>query len=310
MLSIDKRTAPYAALILRMTLGAILVTHGLSDERALPLPPTLSDADAISTLVSELLPVIEMAFGVLLILGIKTRAVAVVMVPVLFAAQLVNAHASWDSSARYAMWEYTIFLGVAGIAQALLGAGAGALRMRLIAIPRKLASHRARIASTDGPGSAIRIRPVRTEDIPTLVEILRTIDWLDHLNTEAPDVTIATMARHLNMCQANDSHSVLGAESPEGELIGYVAVHWFAYLCAPSTEGFVSDLFVSEGHRSCGVAARLLGAVEELGRERGAGRLMLLNGREWESYKSSFYAHLGWVERDKFANFVLWLGER
>ena len=34
----------------------------------------------------------------------------------------------------------------------------------------------------------------------------------------------------LALCQADDSHSVYVAQNPEGEILGYCAVHWLPYL--------------------------------------------------------------------------------
>lgn len=304
MLSVNKRTAPYAALVLRIALGSIMIFNGLSDERAFPVPAGLHIPEGLR-LAMEVLPVIEIAFGTLLLLGIKTRAVALVIIPVLLGAQSIDAHAARSTMPSSSAWQYTFMLSAACLAQALLGAGAW--RLRLTANPRRIQTQRALVEVGRRSESGIQVRAARADDLPVIARILNEVSWLEHLDSEPASVTLVRLRSHLQISQADDSHTVLCAEAPKRGVVGYLQVHWMASLCSPAVEGFVSDLFVSEDSRGCGIASRLLDVAMELARIRGACRLSLNNGRNWESYRLGFYSRHGWTERENFANFVYWL---
>lgn len=113
------------------------------------------------------------------------------------------------------------------------------------------------------------------------------------------------VARHLQQCLSDASHSVYLAAEATGDLVGYAAVHWLPYLFLPGPEGYVSELFVAEAARGRGTGSRLLQAVAQEAHARGCSRLSLLNMRGRESYERGFYAKLGWQERPDAANFIL-----
>jgi len=125
------------------------------------------------------------------------------------------------------------------------------------------------------------------------------------MNEESPAETERRLAEHLRLCLSDDSHAVLVTESPEGAILGYVAVHWLPYLMLAGPEGYVSELFVSESARGAGLGTKLLEAVKDMAISRGCSRLMLVNRKTRESYQRGFYRKLGWEEREEFANFVL-----
>ena len=128
---IDTRTAPYAALLLRVSLGALFLAHaGLKLFVFTPagtaayfgsvgLPPAL----AYLTIAAEVLG------GIGLILGLWTRAVAIVLTPILLGAIFtVHGGAGFFFDNAHGGWEYPAFWIVALIVQALLGDGIYALR--------------------------------------------------------------------------------------------------------------------------------------------------------------------------------------
>jgi GNAT superfamily N-acetyltransferase len=151
------------------------------------------------------------------------------------------------------------------------------------------------------------VRPATPEDVPAVAALLRGLGWFAFINDEAATETENRVKKHLCLCMADDSHSVLVAEDVKGAIMGYVAVHWLPYLMLPGPEGYVSELFVTETARSTGAGTRLLEAVRRIGVSRGCSRLMLVNRKSRESYKRGFYRKLGWEEREEFANFVLHL---
>lgn len=69
----------------------------------------------------------ELTGGVLLVLGVHARWVALALVPVLIGATWAHAGNSWVFSAPNGGWEYPAFLTLAAIVQFLIGDGAYAL---------------------------------------------------------------------------------------------------------------------------------------------------------------------------------------
>ena len=126
---IDVRMAPYAAFTLRTALGAMFIAHALLKVFVFTLPGTvqffqslgLPGALAYATVAAELIG------GALLILGVGTRWVAALLLPVLLGATWAHASNGWLFTAPNGGWEYPAFLSVATFAQTLLGDGAFAL---------------------------------------------------------------------------------------------------------------------------------------------------------------------------------------
>jgi GNAT superfamily N-acetyltransferase len=154
--------------------------------------------------------------------------------------------------------------------------------------------------------SNVQIRRAESQDAAPIAGIIRDLGWFAHVNTESYEATVERTAHHLELCGADQSHSVYVAEI-DGEVKGYAAVHWCPYLLFSGPEGYVSELFVSDSARNLGIGTKLLRAIEQEARSRGCSRLGLLNRRGRESYKRDFYKKRGWLEREEFASFVLTL---
>ncbi|MGB8213149.1 MAG: GNAT family N-acetyltransferase [Anaerolineales bacterium] len=150
----------------------------------------------------------------------------------------------------------------------------------------------------------IEIRKAEQSDVPAIAKILRELGWFAHITTETPAETQAHIARQLVLCQTDDSHLVFVAEAANGEVVGYVSVHWLPYLIHTGPEGYVSELFINNSSRGQGIGSRLLETVESEAIRRGCTRLALLNMRQRESYQREFYSKHGWEERPQAANFV------
>jgi putative oxidoreductase len=126
---IDSRTAPYAALLLRVSLGAMFIAHALLKYYVFTLPGTaqffqsigLPGALAYATFWAEL------AGGVLILAGVYSRWVAVAVLPILIGATWAHAGNGWLFTSAKGGWEYPAFLTVAAAALALLGDGRFAL---------------------------------------------------------------------------------------------------------------------------------------------------------------------------------------
>lgn len=126
------RTHPdLAAFVLRVSLGVMylahslllkLMTFGLEGTAAFFVGIGLPGWLATATFAAEA------AGGVLLILGVQTRWVALALTPALVGAIVfVHGGNGWVFTAANGGWEYPAFLIAASLVQALLGDGAYAL---------------------------------------------------------------------------------------------------------------------------------------------------------------------------------------
>ena len=124
-------TQAIGALVLRVSIGIVMIAHGLLKVLVFTLPGTAQFFDSVGFPGWSAYPVtfIEIAGGVLLISGVATRWVSLALIPVLLGATTVHFGAGWVFSNANGGWEYPAFLTVALIVQALLGPGALALRL-------------------------------------------------------------------------------------------------------------------------------------------------------------------------------------
>ncbi len=148
------------------------------------------------------------------------------------------------------------------------------------------------------------IRTARFTDAPALAELLREVGWFQAINDKTPEEATIHIEAHLAECLADESHSVYVGVDEIGRVIGYVSVHWLAYLFMPGPEGFISELFISPSARGQGYGAELLETVKAEAQQRDVYRLSLLNRKQRESYERGFYQKHGWEERPTMANFI------
>ena len=128
---IDSKTAPYGALLLRLGLGVMFIAHSLYLKFfVFTLAGTAGFFESLGLpgFVAYLVFAAEGIGGILLILGVQARWVALALVPVLLGATWVHSGNGWLFSAEGGGWEYPLFLALAAVVQALLGDGAHALK--------------------------------------------------------------------------------------------------------------------------------------------------------------------------------------
>ncbi len=120
----------YGALLLRLALGIMFIAHALLKYLVFTLPGTAAFFDSLGLpgFLAYLVFAAELVGGVLLVLGVYARAVALALVPVLLGALWAHAGNGWLFSAPNGGWEYPAFLAVAALVQALIGDGAWALK--------------------------------------------------------------------------------------------------------------------------------------------------------------------------------------
>jgi putative oxidoreductase len=123
---IDQRYAPYAALLLRVSLGAMWASHALLKVLVFTIPGFQSflAGHGMPSFIAWPVVILEIAGGALILLGIYGRLASLALLPVLVGATLAHISNGWVFSAPNGGWEYPVFLIAASITHALLGDGA------------------------------------------------------------------------------------------------------------------------------------------------------------------------------------------
>lgn len=122
---IDYRTAPYAALVLRVALGVMFIAHALLKYYVFTLPGTAQFFESIGLPgpLAYLTFYAELIGGTLILAGAWSRWVSLALIPVLLGATWAHAANGWLFTAPNGGWEYPAFLTAAALVQALLGDG-------------------------------------------------------------------------------------------------------------------------------------------------------------------------------------------
>jgi putative oxidoreductase len=128
---IDERTTtPYAAALLRVSMGLLFLAHGaVLKLGTFGLAGTMGYFGSIGypPVLGAVVIAAEILGGLALVAGIGVRVVSLAFVPLMLGALLQHAGNGWVFSAQGGGWEFPAFWTVALLAQAGLGAGAYAL---------------------------------------------------------------------------------------------------------------------------------------------------------------------------------------
>lgn len=121
----------YAAKVLRISFGVMFLAHSVVLKLltfGLPATAGYFHSIGLPSWLATATFAAEAVGGVMLILGVKSRWVALGLLPALVGA-IVFAHAriGWVFTAPGGGWEYPLYLAMASIAQFLLGDGRFAL---------------------------------------------------------------------------------------------------------------------------------------------------------------------------------------
>ena len=130
---IDQRTAPYAALVLRVTLGVMFIAHSLVLKYFMyTLPGTAQFFESLGLpgALAYLTFWAELIGGIALVAGFATRWVSLALIPILLGATWVHLGNGWVFSGANGGWEYPVFLIAASLVQALLGDGKYAFTLK------------------------------------------------------------------------------------------------------------------------------------------------------------------------------------
>ena len=120
----------YAIFILRVSLGIMLLSHGLLKVLVFTIPGTVGFFASIGLPASVAYLTIfgELAAGIALILGTYTRLVALLALPILLGATWAHSGNGWLFSNPNGGWEFPLYLSVNSLALIFLGNGTLALK--------------------------------------------------------------------------------------------------------------------------------------------------------------------------------------
>ena len=123
------RHASLGPLALRLALGAVFVAHAYAKACIYTFPGTVQffAASGFPGWTADPVFAAELVGGLALIVGFRTREVAVLLIPVMLGALRTHAGNGWMFTSAGGGWEYVAFLIGALGAQAFTGAGAFAL---------------------------------------------------------------------------------------------------------------------------------------------------------------------------------------
>jgi putative oxidoreductase len=126
----DETRIAQGALLLRLSLGTMFIAHALLKYFVFTLPGTVQFFGSLGLppALAYLTFAAELVGGVLLILGVYARQVALALVPILAGATWAHFGNGWTFSNPNGGWEYPAFLTIAAIVQYFVGDGALALR--------------------------------------------------------------------------------------------------------------------------------------------------------------------------------------
>jgi putative oxidoreductase len=124
----------FATTLLRVTSGAILLTHGLTKLLVFTPAGTAAFFESIGFPGITAYPVIagEIGLGLAMILGIWSRYAALAALPILLGSIIPHAGNGFTFSNTGGGWEFPVFWSVVLAVQALLGDGAYALGRRFL----------------------------------------------------------------------------------------------------------------------------------------------------------------------------------
>ncbi|WP_198373068.1 DoxX family protein [Roseomonas rosulenta] len=128
-----KTTTPYAALLLRVSMGVMFLAHGaLLKLGTFGLAGTMGFFGSLGypPVLGAVVTFAEIGAGIALIAGVGVRTVSLLAIPILVGATIQHLPAGWMFSGQGGGWEFPAFWTVALLVQAGLGAGAHALDVK------------------------------------------------------------------------------------------------------------------------------------------------------------------------------------
>mgnify|MGYP003493865007 CR=1 FL=1 len=151
----DQARIETGALLLRLGLGSMFIAHALLKVFVFTLPGTAQFFESLGlpAALGYVTIAAEFGGGVLLVLGVYTRYVALALVPILLGATWAHLGNGWFFSAPNGGWEYPVFLTLAAITQIIATSWGGLRSSRSSSAPARAAAAGSRLIKmpkTDG----------------------------------------------------------------------------------------------------------------------------------------------------------------
>ena len=126
----DERLASYGALLLRVTLGVMFLSHAYLKLSVFTVPGFEAYLEHAGLPTALAWPIIlaELIGGFAILTGLYSRIVSLLLLPMLLGVISVHAPNGWVFNAPGGGWEYPAFLAATALVQVLVGDGALALR--------------------------------------------------------------------------------------------------------------------------------------------------------------------------------------
>lgn len=120
----------YGALATRLSLGSVLLSHGLLKVLVFTIPGTVGYFESLGLPASAAYLTIfgEIAGGTAILFGLYSRLAALLSIPILLGAVWAHAGNGWVFNNAGGGWEFPLLLAVMAISVALQGNGLFALR--------------------------------------------------------------------------------------------------------------------------------------------------------------------------------------
>ena len=136
---IDQRLAPYGVLALRIALGVMFIAHAYLKLAVFTVAGFEGFLGKIGLPAILAWPIIlaELLGGIAILVGFYGRAVSLALIPILLGAVMVHAPNGWLFTAPNGGWEYPAFMALTGLAYALIGDGAFAVKPTVLPALRR-----------------------------------------------------------------------------------------------------------------------------------------------------------------------------
>ena len=120
----------YSAFLMRLSLGTILLAHGLLKVMVFTVPGTVGYFESIGlpAIAAHFTIMGELVGGIAILVGLYTRLAAILSLPILIGAALVHASNGWVFSNQGGGWEFPVLLIVLAVSVSITGNGAYAVR--------------------------------------------------------------------------------------------------------------------------------------------------------------------------------------
>lgn len=125
-----RTTTPYAAFLLRVSMGVLFLAHGgLLKLATFGVAGTMGYFGSLGfpPIFGLIVIIAEIGAGIALITGVGVRVVSLLALPIMIGATMQHVGNGWMFSAARGGWEFPAFWTVLLLVQAGLGAGAFAL---------------------------------------------------------------------------------------------------------------------------------------------------------------------------------------